>query len=67
MRTARTLEARQVLWASVVTGAKKDESNSGRVWAAGFQHVTNRARWAHVSETYEPFIYLIFQLFFGPR
>jgi hypothetical protein len=42
MRTARTLEAewRQVLRGSVNTGAKEDKSSTGRVWAAGFHHVT---------------------------
>jgi hypothetical protein len=42
MRTARTLEAewRQVLRGSMSTGAKKDESSTGRVWDAGFHHVT---------------------------
>jgi hypothetical protein len=50
MRTARTLEAewRQVQCGSVNTGAKKDESKSGRVWAAGFHHVTARSRLAGV-------------------
>jgi hypothetical protein len=48
MRTARTLEAEwgQVLWGSVSTGAIEDESSSGRVWAAGFHHVTARPRLA---------------------
>jgi hypothetical protein len=30
---------RQVLWGSMSTGAKEDESSTGRVWAAGFHHV----------------------------
>jgi hypothetical protein len=48
MRTARTLEAewRQVLQGSVGTGTKEDESSTGRVWAAGFHHVTARSRLA---------------------
>jgi hypothetical protein len=48
MRTARKLEAewRQVLLRSVSTGAKKDESSTGRVWAAGFHQVTARCRLA---------------------
>ena len=33
---------------SVGTGTKKDESSTGRVWAAGFHHVTARSRLAHV-------------------
>jgi len=33
---------------SVDTGAKEDESNTGRVWAAGFHHVTARSRLARV-------------------
>jgi hypothetical protein len=46
MRTARTLEAewRQVLRESVGTGANEDESSTGRVWAAGFYHVTAGSR-----------------------
>jgi hypothetical protein len=50
MRTARKLEAewRQVLRGSVNTGAKEDESSTGRVWAPGFHHVTVRSRLARV-------------------
>jgi hypothetical protein len=50
MRTARTLEADwwQVLLGSVSTGAMEDESSTGRVWAAGFHHVTARSRLACV-------------------
>jgi hypothetical protein len=50
MRTARTLEAewRQGLRGSVSTGAKDDESSTGRVWVAGFHHVTARSRLARV-------------------
>jgi hypothetical protein len=46
MRTARMLEAewRQVLRRSMSTGAKEDESGTGRVWAAGFHHVRTRSR-----------------------
>jgi len=29
---------------SVGTGTKEDESSTGRVWAAGFHHVTARSR-----------------------
>jgi len=31
---------------SVSTGTKEDESSTGRVWAAGFHHVTSRSRLA---------------------
>ena len=50
MRTARTLEAEwwQVLQGSVGTGTKEDESSTGRVWAAGYHHVTARCRFAGV-------------------
>jgi hypothetical protein len=49
-QTARTLEAewRQVLWESVCTGTKEDESSTGSVWAAGFHHVTARSLMACV-------------------
>ena len=52
------------LWGSVGTGTKEDESSTGRVWAAGFHHVTDRSRLARF-ENYE-FISLIFQFFFWP-
>jgi hypothetical protein len=50
MLTARMLEAewRQVLRESVSTGTKKDESSTGRVWGAGFHHVTARSSLARV-------------------
>jgi hypothetical protein len=50
MPTARTLEAecRQVLRGSGSTGGKEDELSTGRVWAAGFRHVTARPRLADV-------------------
>jgi hypothetical protein len=44
MRTARTLEAdwRQVMRGNMSLGPKEDVSSwpTGRVWAAGFHHVT---------------------------
>jgi hypothetical protein len=46
-------------------GAKEDESSTGHVWATGFHHVTARSRLAHILETYEPFISLIFKYFLG--
>jgi hypothetical protein len=66
MRTARMLEAewRQILWGSVSTGAKEDESNTGHVWAAGFHHVTSGSRLA-LFETHVPYISLIFNFFSG--
>jgi hypothetical protein len=50
MGTVRTLEAewRQVLRVGVSTGAKEDESITGRVWAAGFHNVMARSRLARV-------------------
>jgi hypothetical protein len=50
MRTARTLEAewRKVVLGIVSTGAKEDESSTGRVGAAGFHHVTAHSRLARV-------------------
>jgi hypothetical protein len=49
----------------VGTGTKEDVSSTGRVWAAGFHHVTARSRLPIVFETYEPFISLIFHFFSG--
>jgi hypothetical protein len=50
MRTARKLEAElgQVLRRRLCTGAKEDESSTGRVWVAGLHHVTTRSRLAGV-------------------
>jgi hypothetical protein len=50
MRTARTLEAewRQVLRGSVSTGVNEGESSTGRIWAAGFHHVTAHSKLAGV-------------------
>jgi hypothetical protein len=65
MRTARTLEAewRQVLRGSVSTGAMKDESSTGRVWAVGFHYVMAHSRLAGALKlTYRLFN---FQFFFG--
>jgi hypothetical protein len=52
-------------------GTNEDKSSTGRVWAAGFYPVMARSHLAPFSlgarfETYEPFISLIFQNFFGP-
>ena len=50
MQTARMLGAewRQVLQGSVGTGAKEDKSSTGRIWAAGFHHVTACYHLAHI-------------------
>jgi hypothetical protein len=50
MRTAGTLEAErmQVQRGSVSKRAKGDESSNGRVWDAGFRHVTANSRLAGV-------------------
>jgi hypothetical protein len=66
MRTAGTVEAewRQVVRGRVSTGANEDESSTGRVWAAGFHHITARSHLARF-KTYEQFIYLIFNFFRG--
>jgi hypothetical protein len=48
----------------VGAGTKEDKSSTGRVRAAGFHPVTARSRLARF-ETYEPFIYLIFNFFSG--
>jgi hypothetical protein len=33
----------RILRGSLGTGTKKDESNTGHIWAAGFHHVTARS------------------------
>jgi hypothetical protein len=50
MRAARTLEAElwQVLRGRLSTRTNEDESSTGRIWAAGFHHVTARFRLARV-------------------
>jgi hypothetical protein len=50
MQTERMPEAewRQVLLGSVSTGAKEDESSTGRVWAPGFHHVMAGSCLAHI-------------------
>jgi hypothetical protein len=66
MRIAKTLEAewRQVLRGSVSTGAKEDESITGRVRAAGYYGPFSLgARFG----TCDPFIYLMYKFFFGLR
>jgi hypothetical protein len=66
MRTVRTLEAEwwQVLRGSVSTGAKEDESSTGRVWAAGFHHVKARSRLAGVLKPTNRSFILFSKIFF---
>jgi hypothetical protein len=64
MQTARMLEAkRQGLWGSMSMGAKEDESSTGRIWAAGFHHVTALSRLAGILKL----TFFNFPIFFGPR
>jgi hypothetical protein len=69
MRTARTIEAefRHVLRGSVSTGAKEDETSTGSVWAAGFNHVTARSRLAGVLKLMKCLFLYFSNSFFGPR
>jgi len=51
IQTSRTLEAEwwQICWEAWVRGKRKmSEVSTGRVWAAGFYHVTARSLLAHV-------------------
>jgi hypothetical protein len=50
MQTVRKLEAewRQVMWGSLSTAAKEDESSTGHIWTTGFHHVTARSHLAHI-------------------
>jgi hypothetical protein len=41
-------------------GAKEDESTTGRVWAAGFHHVTARSRLARILELMNRLFSLMF-------
>jgi hypothetical protein len=52
----------QVLQGSVSTGAKEHESIAGRVWAAGFCHVTACSSLAHVLKIVNHLI-IQFQIF----
>jgi hypothetical protein len=53
-----------VLRGSVSTGAKEDHSSAGRVWAAGFHHVTARSTLAGMlTQT----VYFFNALFFSAR
>jgi hypothetical protein len=55
-------EWRQVLQGSVSTGAKEDESSTGRIWDAGFHHVTARSRLAGILKL--TVYFFNFQIFF---
>jgi hypothetical protein len=68
LRTARTLDAerRQVLRESVDTGTNEDESGIGRVWAAGFHHVTARS-WQAFLKLRTVYFFCFPFIFFGPR
>jgi hypothetical protein len=54
---------------SVRTGAKKDKSNTGGLWAPVFHHVTARCRLARVLKLIKRylFIYSIFNFYFWLR
>jgi hypothetical protein len=66
MQTAKMLEAewRRVLWGSISTGTNKDESSTGRVWAAGFHDVMARSRLAGVLKLMNH-LFLYFSNFFS--
>jgi len=53
------------LCGSVGKWTKEDESSSARVCAAGFHHVNGSFWLGALFETYEPFIYSFFQIFFS--
>jgi len=48
---------------SIGTGTKEDESSTGRVWAAGFHHVTARFGLARVLKLMNR-LFLQFSIFF---
>ena len=52
---------------SVGTGTKKDESSIGRVWAAGFHHVTAHSRLERVLKLMNSMFSYFFNFFFGPQ
>jgi hypothetical protein len=51
---------------SVGTGAKEDESSTGRVWVAGFHHVTAHSRLVRILEHMNR-LFLYFSNFFMSR
>jgi hypothetical protein len=62
---SRTYESKGFWRFSVGTGTKKDELSTGRVWAAGFRHVTVRSRLARVLKLVNRFFFNF--PFFGGR
>ena len=52
------------LQGSMGMGTKEDESGIGRIWADGFHHVNGSVSLGARFDTYEPFISLIFLIFF---
>jgi hypothetical protein len=55
------------LLGSVGTGTKKDESSTGRVWAAGFYHVTAHSCLARVLKLMNRLFFFNFPNFFSGR
>jgi hypothetical protein len=55
------------MWGSVSTGANKDESSTGRIWAAGFHHVTARFDLARVLKFMNRFFFVNFFYLFSGR
>jgi hypothetical protein len=51
----------------VSKGANEDESSTGRVWAAGFHHVTAGSRLARVLKLINPLFLFFFKFFIGLR
>jgi hypothetical protein len=56
-------EWRQVLRGNTSTGTKEDEPSTGKIWAAGFHHVTACSRLAGILKLNELLISLIFKFF----
>jgi hypothetical protein len=52
---------------SVSTGAKEDESSTGRVWAAGFHNVTSRSDLARILKLMNRLFIQFSNFFFGLR
>jgi hypothetical protein len=51
----------------VGTGTKEDESSTGRIWAAGFHHVTARSQLAHVLKLMNDYFFTFPNFFFPGR
>jgi len=52
---------------SLGTGTKENESSIGRVWAAGFHHVTARSRMVHVLKLTKRLFLYFSKYFFSGR